>query len=346
MDRDGRVDGVHGFAPAVTSPPPRFSATRNHDRSNVESGPFRYRAYGLTFLSSFPIPEMTEVDAASGHPDAEPDVTISIGSVPDHLEDSILAGSAYETNLEQLLLRIKGVGQYLVSGGRTIVVRPVDDADRHEVRVFLLGSCIGAILNQRGFLVLHASVIGTAGGAILFAGPSGAGKSTLLGELLARGHRMMVDDVCAVRFDDTDRPIVVPSYPRTRLWASAAEKLAIDVTGLPRTRATMEKFERQVPEQYWDLEAPLARLYHLTATDTDQFSITRLTPLEAFETVLRNGYRDMMLLDGFDRRPEHFAMASKVARCAVVSRVVRPIDGFRLQELADLIEQDLASGPG
>jgi hypothetical protein len=334
-------------APPPSAPQP-CSASGDHTRSAVgeKKRPYHYRAYGLEFHSSFPIPEMTEIDVACGRPDAEPDVAISTGPVPAHLENSILAGTAYETNAEQLLLRIKGVGQYLVSGGRTVVVNPVDDVDMHEVRVFLLGSCIGAILNQRGFLVLHASVIGTEEGAILFAGPSGAGKSTLLGELLARGHRMMVDDVCAVRFDDLDRPIVVPSYPRTRLWASAAEKLSIDVTGLPRTRASMEKFERQVPEQYWDLEAPLTRLYHLTATETNEFTIAKLGPLEAFETVLRNGYRDMMLLDGFDRRPEHFAMASKVARSATVSRVVRPIAGFRLEELADLVEQDLARDPG
>jgi hypothetical protein len=272
-------------------------------------------------------------------------VTISIGTVPDHLEDPILARRFYETNQNHLLLRITDVGHYLVTDGRAVVISPTDGATPHEVRVFLLGTCLGAVLNQRGFLVLHASVIGTPDGAVLFAGESGAGKSTLLGELLARGHRMMVDDVCAVRFDDLDRPIVVPSYPRTRLWASAADKLSIDVTGLPRTRPSMEKFERQVPEQYWDHEAPLARLYHLTAADTDEFTITKLAPLEAFETVLRNGYRDVMLLDGFDRRPEHFAMASKAARSAIISRVVRPIAGFRLQELADLIEQDLARDP-
>jgi hypothetical protein len=321
------------------------SDDRRRPSDGDESLPFRYRAYGLVFHSSFPIPEMSEIDAARGGPEDVPDVSISTGSVPDHLDHSILAGTVYETNVEQLLLRVRDVGQFLVTSGRAVVIAPADGATAHEVRVFLLGTCLGAVLNQRGFLVLHASVIGTTTGAILFAGESGAGKSTLLGELLSRGHRMMVDDVCAVRFDDVDRPVVVPSYPRTRLWAAAAEKLSIDVTGLPRTRPTMEKFERQVPEQYWDLEAPLARLYHLTAARTDQFTVTRLAPLEAFETVLRNGYRDVMLLDGFDRRPEHFAMASKVARSAIISRVVRPIDGFRLQELADLIEQDLAHGP-
>jgi hypothetical protein len=310
-----------------------------------EPRPFRYQAYGLEFHSSVPIPEMSEADSPRCHADGLPDVTISIGTVPDHLENPIIAGSAYETNSDQLLLRIKNVGHYLVSGGRTVVISPANDATSHEVRVFLLGTCLGAVLNQRGFLVLHASVIGTQQGAILFAGQSGAGKSTLLAELLARGHRMMVDDVCGVRFDDPARPVVVPSYPRTRLWASAAGRLSIDVRGLPRTRPSMDKYERQVPEQFWDREAPLSRLYHLTAADTDQLTITRLDPLEAFQTVLGNTYRDVMLLDGFGRRPEHFAMASNVARTAIVSRVIRPEDGFRLSGLADLIEQDLACDP-
>ena len=57
---------------------------------------------------------------------------------------------------------------------------PGRDLYESDVRVFLLGSCIGALLHQRGILVLHAGAIHTDKGAVLFTGPWGIGKSTLL----------------------------------------------------------------------------------------------------------------------------------------------------------------------
>ena len=74
---------------------------------------------------------------------------------------------------------------------------------------------------------------------------------------------MIVDDVCAVRFDADEQPIVVPSYPRTRLWADAAARFAIDTKDLPRTRSSWDKFERQVPGQFSDREANLTHVFHL-----------------------------------------------------------------------------------
>lgn len=297
-----------------------------------------YRAYGLVFRSSLPLPELTETGPADDQ--AAPDVTVRAGRLPDHLDEPLATGSIHEANADELLLRIEGVGRYLVSRGSRIVVEPDPDASDHEVRVFLLGTCLGALLHQRGFLVLHASGMATEHGAVLFSGVSGAGKSTLLAEMLHRGYRMMVDDVCAVRFDADDRPIVVPSYPRTRIWGETAARLEIDTAGMPRTRPEMDKYERQIPEQFADQPAPLTRLYHLAGSNEDELSLTRLGQLEAFDVVVNNTYRQI-LLDGFARRGEHFRLAGLAARAASVTRVIRPTTSFRLRELADLIEEDL-----
>jgi len=248
-----------------------------------------------------------------------------------------------EVNAGQILLRVKDVGRYLVSRGSEIIVEPHPNATEHDVRVFLLGTCMGGLLHQRGLLVLHASGVGTAQGAALFAGASGAGKSTLLAELLRREMRMVVDDVCAIRVGTQEPPIVVPSYPRTRLWGETAERLSINTVGLPRTRPDMDKFERQVPQQFWDQEAPLVRLYHLAGSSGDQLSLTRLGPLEAFETVLNNTYRKLLLV-GEAPRKRHFEMVSVTSRAAPVMRVLRTPNTFQVVELADMILQDLEQG--
>lgn len=303
----------------------------------------RFRAYQLLFAAGFPIPEMIPVD--QGEPDGArlPDVFIDIGEFPDHLPETLGSSAVHEVNAEALLIRVAGVGRYLVKEGREVLIDPDDAASDHDLRVYLLGTCIGALLHQRGFLVLHASGIAMDEGCVLFAGDSGVGKSTLLAELLRRGYKMVVDDVCAVRFDPANGPSVVPSYPRTRLWADAAARLAIDTSDLPRTKSSWDKFERQVTDQFSDREAKLVHVFHLTGPDDSSgLSLEHLDPIDAFRTLVNNTYRGI-LLDGMDLRKSHFALASSVASATEVSRVRRPAGHDTVEELASLILNSMGS---
>ncbi|WP_432557732.1 hypothetical protein [Granulicoccus sp. GXG6511] len=278
--------------------------------------------------------------------DTAPDVTVAVAEFPDELCNPAGSSAVHQVNAEALLLRISDVGRYLVRGGREILIDPHPDATPHDLRVYLLGTCLGALLHQRGFLVLHASGVATDHGCVLFAGDSGSGKSTLLAEFLRRGYPMVVDDVCAVRVDQDGTPIVVPSYPRTRLWADAAERLAIDTSNLPRTKRSWDKFERQVPEQFSERDIPLTHLVHLAGPyDGYECVIEELSPIEAFPTVIHNTYRGI-LLDGLDRRATHFELAAQVAKSANILRVRRPAGLDSVEQLADLVLRRLQSREG
>lgn len=302
--------------------------------------PQRFWAYGLLIESELEIPEMLAVDSSDSS--ASPDVTVRVGTVPRFLADPLSSTDAFEASKVEMLLRIDGVAHYLVSGGREIVVAPDPAASDHDVRVFLLGTCFGALLHQRGALVLHASGMGTPTGAVLFAGPSGAGKSTLLAEMLRRGFEMMVDDVCGIfATDEQDRLVVQPSYPRTRMWADTADQMGIETEGLQRTRSHMDKYERQLPDHFWAEPAPIRRIYHLAVGPGDEMSLTPVPPMVVIPLIVNSTYR-RVFLDGFDIREHHFDLASRIARLVPVVHVVRPADTFRLAELADLILDDLA----
>jgi hypothetical protein len=293
-----------------------------------------FRAYGLLFASSIEIPEM--LPAGELPPGATPDVVVDRASFADSLVDPIATSDVHQVDRDTLLLRVADVGRYLVSNGRQILFDPDPAATAHDVRVYLLGTCLGALLHQRGFYVLHASGIRSGRAAVLFTGDSGAGKSTLLGELLRRGFPMVVDDVCAVRFDG-DTPIVVPSYPRTRLWADAASRLSVDTTALPRTRSSWDKFERQVTEQFSDAEVGMSHVFQLAAPrDDDVVSLEPLGAIDAFTTLVANTYRSV-LLDGMNIRSNHFELASKLARSVEVIRVRRPADAYTVVQVADLV---------
>jgi hypothetical protein len=295
-----------------------------------------HNAYGLVFQSELPMPELTTLFDA----DLQPDVSIRLGSVPEHLDNPTGKGVLYEASANEFLLKMIDVGRYWVRNGNEITIEPAAGADDNDVRVFMLGSCFGALLHQRQMLVLHAAAFGTPAGAVLFAGNSGIGKSTLLGEMLNRGYSMMVDDVCAVVANAVGDIEVVPGYPRTRLWADAAKHLEVETTGLDRTRPTLEKFERQLPENFWDKPAPMSRLYVLSSSNNDELKIEPLPSLRSFSVVLHNTYR-RLFLEGLEMQAPHFSLASKVASTVRISRVTRPNGSFKLSELADLIEADM-----
>ena len=110
--------------------------------------PQRFWAYGLLIESELEIPEMLAVDSSDSS--ASPDVTVRVGTVPRFLADPLSSTDAFEASKVEMLLRIDGVAHYLVSGGREIVVAPDPAASDHDVRVFLLGTCFGALQQLTG----------------------------------------------------------------------------------------------------------------------------------------------------------------------------------------------------
>jgi len=305
----------------------------------MEKSVHNYSAYGLRIRSDFEFPELPP---AVGTIDTDPDVHIVRGTVPESLENADGKGVLYEAAADEFLLRMPDIARYLVRNGNEIVIDEAPNALPMDVRVFMLGSCVGALLHQREMLVLHASAIRTEKGAVLFAGNSGAGKSTLLGAMLDRGYRMIVDDVCGAVDGATDDVEVLSGYPRTRLWADAAERLEVETDGLDRTRPTIEKFERQVPDAFWPDPSPMRQLYVLNSHNDDAITIEELPTIDAFAVVLHHTYR-RLFLEGLQMRAPHFQLASKVASGVRICRVTRPSGSFKLEELADAIELDLAS---
>ena len=70
--------------------------------------------------------------------------------------------------------------------------------DEDVIRLYILGTCMGAILMQRKILPLHGSAIEIDGKAYAIVGDSGAGKSTLASAFLKQGYQLVSDDVIAV----------------------------------------------------------------------------------------------------------------------------------------------------
>jgi hypothetical protein len=272
-----------------------------------------YRLFGLNLRS--------EIDLAGLAPTVEtdaPDVEIGFGPVPagDH--------AGYRATEEGTLLAVAKVGRYLIREGREILVEPAEGASERNVRLFLLGSAIGALLHQRGLLPLHANAIDIGGRAVAFSGHSGAGKSTIAAWFHDRGHRILADDVCVIGFDETGRALAYPGIPRLRLWREALEASGRDAEAYPRSFDDTEKYDVPTANEGGVEPIPLAAIYLLRkAEEGDGDSdIVRLTGVDAVETLVSNTYRGGYL-SMIGRTSEHLSACVRVARAVPVFRAQR-----------------------
>ncbi|NCJ08053.1 hypothetical protein GS597_16365 [Synechococcales cyanobacterium C] len=294
---------------------------------------YTYRAYGLMFSLEFPCPELLP---AKG----EPDVVVRYGDIPTSLKNPQVQGVLYEAQSNQFLLKLENVAYYLVQNGNEIVIAPHPEATADEVRLFLLGSCLGALLHQRGILVMHASAIQTDRGAVLFVGASGNGKSTLLGSLLQRGYPMMADDVTGIVLNEYGKPLVLPAYPQVKLWHDACQQLAQPIENLRAVRSQLEKYAVPTHHQFVDQPVPLYGVYVLRVHNRPDMLLECLEDSEKFEIFLGNTYRQRFL-DGLNMRLPHFHLATVAANAAQVTRVTRPTHPFLLEELTSRLIEDL-----
>jgi hypothetical protein len=226
-----------------------------------------------------------------------------------------------------------------VRDGRTIELAPLRGVSPRTVRLTLLGPAMAVLLHQRGFLVLHASVVEMAGRAVAFLGESGSGKSTLAAALHARGHRLVADDVAAVRIGP-EGPEVYAGFPQLKLWPDALTALGRDAAPLKRVEPGLEKRAHRLHEGFAERPVlPLAQLH--VVEEGPAVEVIRLCPRDAFLALVRHAY-GIQRLDGVSGAV-HFQARSEIVQRVPAYRLARPWDLSVLSTVMERVESELAS---
>ncbi len=287
--------------------------------------PRLYRAHGLVIESDLPLPEFPAVE---GH--AEVDAVIETGALPETLEDARESGAWWQARPDAYQFIAEGIARYRIERGRRIIVDPLDlraDADMPrpgDVRLYLLGTALGALLHQRARVPLHVSAVATPRGAWAFTGPSGAGKSTLAAWLRARqGWSLVSDDVSVVR-STAAGPLLEPGPARLKLWKDALAALSIPETGLVRDLTRADKFHLDAHDGLQDSAVPLTAMVVLeTAGDGEAAELVRLRGQEAFRAFFGSVYRPDIALQ-FHPLDALFRHCAEYADHVAVYRFRRP----------------------
>ncbi|SDI55287.1 hypothetical protein [Pseudomonas panipatensis] len=294
-----------------------------------------YRAYCLLIESEIPLAELLDAEAPAA--DQSVDVRIRRGSVgPGAADGRRQTGPLIWCADDQLWLEVAGIARFLVRGGTEIVVEAEPGMDEESVRLFLLGSVFGALLAQRGLLVLHGNAVRIGEQCLVCVGPSGIGKSTLAAGFAKRGHTLLADDV--VPLDDEGRAL--PGFPRVKLWQDSAEQLGVDTRELRRIRPQLAKYNYPLGERFEQQPLPVRWIYVLESAAVEQPQFSPILGMQRFPPLLDNTYR-LRFLNGMGRKAEHLAQCGRLAARSHLVLARRPSEGFDLDRLIDSILDDL-----
>lgn len=162
-----------------------------------------------------------------------------------------------------LRFTVQGTASFRITGGNRIAWRRLaPKLSDLEISALALGSGMGAVLIQRGLLVLHGNALAREGRAIVCLGNSGAGKSTLAYALMQQGWQLLADDLVVINAAGQ----VLPGIPRIQLWQDAAEAFGLDPASLPRIRKRVQKYVVMGPAVQRAFQpVPLGAFYVLRA---------------------------------------------------------------------------------
>lgn len=295
-----------------------------------------YHLHGLNIDSALPLPELLSADGA-----APADITVEIADALPALHTPTTLGPHSRYTASTFQFTVPDVAHYHIESGHHIRLQPLPGAAEHDIRLYLLGTAMAAILHQRRLLPLHIGAVATAAGAWAFTGPSGAGKSTLTAALGRHGYPLLTDDVAVVRETDT-APKLWPGFPRLKLWRDALEHFQLTDKPLILDYSRSDKFHLPLHEQFQQTPMPLIALCWLErAAPGEAATLTRLSELDAVRAVAAATYRRRLVaLGSFEH---HLQQCAHVARRIAVFRYRR---AWSLDTLEAGVTPLLAMMPG
>jgi hypothetical protein len=291
-----------------------------------------YKAFGLNVMSEIPLPELIdEADQID-----KIDIVIKIADLTDLWKELSEPNRNFSVRGNSVIFQVPNTAIFYINNGNEILVSPMNDSDEDHIRLYVLGTCMGALLLQRKILPLHGSAIDINGKAFAIVGDSGAGKSTLASAFLNKGYQLLSDDVIPVSISNQNIPTVTPAYPQQKLWQESLNAFGMKSNDYRPIFDRETKFAIPVTTQFATKSLPLAGVFELSKADINNIKISPILNLERLRTLFNHTYRNFLiarlgLLDW------HFHKTVNIASQIQFYQIQRPIEGFTADALSSLI---------
>ncbi|TXK82498.1 ATP-binding cassette domain-containing protein [Paenibacillus sp. N3.4] len=297
----------------------------------------RYLAFGLNIASDFDFPELKQIDSESSSYDIE--IKLSLEDRSGQYAEAYDKPNTYVVTDHSVQFYIPNVALFAVQHGRQISVIPMKDSDENQIRLYMLGTCMGAILMQRRVLPLHGSVVAIEGKAYAIVGESGAGKSTLASAFIKEGYQLLTDDVIAVSLsEEGSNPYVTSSYPQQKLWQESLASFGMETSQYDSIFGRETKYNVPMAANYFAGTLPLAGVIELVKSEGNEAEIRPIEKLARLQTLFEHTFRNFFVSQ-LGLTDWHFHTSVSVVKQIDMYRLSRPMKGFTAPLLVATILQ-------
>jgi hypothetical protein len=312
--------------------PAQWNLKTGLDGYGNEQAMYSYSAYGLGIRSAIPLPDLTANDVPA-------DIVMRFGKATPISPIASDATFSLQFLEDRAFFFFRGLGSGEAVGGREIIGDPDAGMDEELMQFLAQGPALSVLLNQRGYLTLHASCIKIGDTAVAFMGDSGAGKSTMAAALHVRGHGLVSDELTVINNSGSE-PQAYPGYPGLHLLPDVANQFRNQLEDLVRIGVHDRKVK--VPAHSGFPRAPVSLVKIYLLSEGPHFQVSLLKGHKAVYELVKHSYWIRLVHDF--RPSSYFLQCARLCARIPVMKLATPKVASALPEIAQMVERDVLSG--
>ncbi|WP_431800734.1 HPr kinase/phosphorylase [Halobacillus andaensis] len=289
-----------------------------------------YTAFGFNIMSELSLPELIEINHK-----AHIDISIQQRDLIDEWNEKSIPNRNFYVEANECLFKVPDVAIFMIENGGRIYFHPFDEAEEDQLRLYILGTCMGSILMQRNILPLHGSAIEIDGKAFAIVGHSGAGKSTTASAFLSRGFQLVSDDVIPVTLEN-GIPMVTPAYPQQKLWQESLDGFGMESERYRPIINRESKYAIPVADRFYSKKLPLSGIIELEKVEGEEIQLKKIEKLHGLHTIFNHTYRNFMI-PRMGLVDWHFSVSAQICSYTDLYTLKRPDSRFTAHELPELL---------
>lgn len=295
----------------------------------------RYRAFGLTIASDFPLDVLPADDCAG-----DADLIIERGSIDYPLPPPGSRGAFDFLAPGGVVMIWPGMAGFRILGPGRVRVEQYPGAPDTLLIFAVLGPVMAWVLHLRGLFLLHGSAVSIDGKSVGLMGDKMAGKSTTAASFVRAGYKLVTDDLLVI--DPAAQPdrMLIPGYPQLKLTDSAAEQIElVGAQALPLVSELADKRQYRLDDFH---ERPLGLDFlFVLERGGDRPRVEPLLFGDAVAALARFNYITRFSSAPFSKaeRAAHFRSCVALAQSSVVAKLHVPHALGQIGKVVELIER-------